>query len=96
LCYDTLSGRYFKSDAETIRQAANNVNERIFHDMWAPLNEFWSYLGLDPTVLGDEVGFNMDHLVRITFTSHLVPGKNVPCLAVTFTGLPVADYGKVF
>lgn len=94
LCYDTLSGRYFHSDAETIRQAALNVNESIIKDMWASLNEFYGYLGLDSTVLGEEMGFNLDHLIDLEFTSHLAQGKT-PCLAITHKSLPVADYGKI-
>lgn len=96
LCYDTWSGRYFKSDVETIRQAANTVNENIIGgDMSAELNAFWTLLGLDSTRGGDEVGFNLEHLVKLEFTSHLTP-ERVPCLAITYTSLPVANYGQVF
>jgi hypothetical protein len=94
LCYDELSGRYFHSDAETIRQAALNVNESVIKDMYASLNEFYGYLGLDSTVLGEQMGFNLDRLMDIVFTSHLAQGKT-PCLAVTHKNLPVADYGKI-
>lgn len=96
LCYDTLSGRYFYSDAESIRRAANDVNEEILGgNMWASLNEFWARVGLGDTTLGDEVGFNLGNTMDITFTSHLTP-ENKPCLAITYTRLPKADYGKVY
>jgi hypothetical protein len=96
LCYDTWSGRYFRSDVETIRQAANNVNESIIGgNMYAALNEFWAYLGLADTRAGDEMGFNLEHLVKLEFTSHLAKNGE-PCLAITYVSLPVADYGKVF
>jgi hypothetical protein len=93
LCFDTLSGRYFRSDIETIRQAANNVNDTIIRDMYAALNEFWGYLGLEPTVLGDSMGFNLEHLVKVEFTTTLAP-KGIPCLAVTHVVLPTAEYTK--
>jgi hypothetical protein len=93
LCFDTLSGRYFRSDVETIRQAANNVNDTIINDMYAPLNEFWGYLGLEPTVLGNEMGFNLEHLVKLDFTTTLAP-KGIPCLAITHSVLPTAEYTK--
>ena len=95
LCYDTLSGRYFNSDVESIRRAANDVNEEIIGgNMWASLNEFWARLGLADTTLGEELGFNLEHLVELTFTPHITKdGK--PCLAVTHSKLPVANYGQV-
>jgi hypothetical protein len=96
LCYDTLSGRYFKSDIETIRRVANDINEEMLNgNMWAALNQFWNQIGLDGTTLGDEMGFNLDHTIQLTFTSHLAKDGRT-ALAVTHTSLPVYDYGKVF
>jgi hypothetical protein len=96
LCYDVLSGRYFQSDIETIRRAANEINACILNgDMYASLNQFWAFLGLDSTTLGEELGFNIEHRVELVFTSHLAK-NGVPCLAVGYTSLPIADYGKVF
>ena len=96
MCYDVLSGRYFKSDIETIRQAANNINQQIVGgDMYASLNEFWAFLGLGPTTLGEEMGFNLEHFVELVFTSHLAQDGQ-PCLAVGYSKLPIADYGKVY
>jgi hypothetical protein len=94
LCYDVLSGRYFKSDVETIRRAANEINALILNgEMYASLNEFWAFLGLDSTTLGEELGFNIEHRIELVFTSHLAK-NGVPCLAVGYSSLPVADYGK--
>lgn len=96
MCYDVLSGRYFKSDIETIRQAANNINQQIVGgDMYASLNEFWAFLGLGPTTLGEEMGFNLEHFVELVFTSHLAQDGKA-CLAVGYSKLPIADYGKVY
>lgn len=96
LCYDVLSGRYFKSDIETIRRAANEINKTIVGgNMYASLNEFWGFLGLAPTTLGEELGYNLEHFVDLVFTSHLAQ-DGTPCLAVGHASLPIADYGKVF
>lgn len=95
LCYDSLTGRYFRSDIEKIRQAQNEINRRMVGgDMYASLNEFYALLGLASTVVGDELGFNLDHFVDIVFTSHLSEENGTPCLAVGWAKLPVADYGK--
>jgi hypothetical protein len=95
LCFDTLSGRYFTSDIESIRRAANDANEEIIGgNMWCSLNEFWARLGLAETTLGEELGFNLEHLVELQFTPHLAKNGE-PCLAVTHVKLPVANYGQV-
>ena len=93
LCYDTLTGRYFKSDAETIRRAENEINRRVISDMYISQNEFYDLLGLGPTTVGDELGWNLDNLISLVFTSHLAQ-DGMPCLAVGYAKLPIKDYGK--
>lgn len=95
LCYDTFSGRYFRSDMETIRQAQNTINGQIFHDMYIELDAFYELLGLRSTTLGQTHGFNIDNPVELVFTSHLSDGGE-PALAIGWTKLPKYDYGKVF
>jgi hypothetical protein len=95
LCYDKFSGRYFRSDAESIRRAENEINYRLVTDMCAALNEFYDQVGLEHIDAGDQVGWNLDHRCKLAFTSHLSP-EGRPCLAVDFTGGPVAKYGDCF
>jgi hypothetical protein len=94
LCYESLTGRYFKSDVETIRRSANEINASIFKDLYASLNEFWGLLGLDSTTIGDELGFNIEHPVELVFTSHLAADGR-PCLAMGYTSLPIKEYSKL-
>lgn len=95
LCYDTLTGRYFRSDIETIRRAENEINAQVIKDMWCSHNEFYALIGLSDVIAGEELGWNMDHLMSLVFTSHLSP-DGVPCLAIGYKQLPTAGYGKVF
>lgn len=60
LCYDMLSGRYFKSKYETIRQKVNDLNYELMSEMWLNLNEFYYALGLPAIELGYQVGFHID------------------------------------
>lgn len=95
LCFDTFTGRTFRSDVETIRRAENEINARIIRDMWCPHNEFYDLVGLPHVIAGEEMGWNMDHLMELFFTSHLgEDGKTY--LAIGYRKLPKADYGKVF
>lgn len=94
LCYDSLTGRYFRGDIETIRQAANEINRSIVGgNMYASQNEFYAFLGLGPVTLGDELGWNLDNFIDLVFSSHLADDGR-PCLAIGYKSLPRKDYGK--
>lgn len=94
LCYDTITGRRFRNDHESIRRAANEIDSRVLHDMYASLNEFYILIGLDPVAIGDELGWNIDRRIELVFGSKLLDGT--PCLSIGYKQLPVKDYGKVF
>jgi hypothetical protein len=93
LCYDTFTGRYFRSDIEAIRRAENEVNRRVLTDMHASHNEFYALIGLADALAGDELGWNIDNLMELAFTAHLSE-DGTPCLAINYTRLPRCDYYK--
>lgn len=93
MCYDSLTGRYFRGDIEGLRRAENEVNRRVLSDMYASHNEWYELVGLAPAVVGDELGWNIDNLLELVFTSHLA-SNGQPCLAVGYARLPRKDYGK--
>lgn len=94
LCYEPLSARYFRSDIERIRRAANDIDADVLQNMYAPLNEFYKLVGLPDTELGEHLGWNIDHRIDVVFATHLSE-DGVPCLSVTHRQLPVYDYGKL-
>jgi hypothetical protein len=94
LCYDSLTGRYFKSDIEAIRKAANEVNAKVLADMYAPQDEFYELLGLGPTTIGQELGWTIDVRLELVFTSNLSPSGE-PCLAIGYEKLPVYNFDKL-
>jgi hypothetical protein len=93
LCFDSLTGRYFHSDIEAIRRAENEVKRRILTDMYASHNEFYELIGLEGVIIGDELGWNIENIIELVFTSHLAADGR-PCLAIGYTRLPRVDYGK--
>lgn len=90
LCYDSMSGRYFKSDIESVRRAENTLNAKLvqFNDMC--LNDFYYLLGLKPTTLGDIVGWNADNMLRIDFTA-MLSDENQPCIVLNYEVKPDFD-----
>lgn len=87
LCYDLLSGRYFKSDIEKIRRIENQVNKNIICYMFVTLNEVYEKLGLDEIELGQEIGWNNDNNLEFKFSSQLTPDGQ-PCLAIGYSVEP--------
>lgn len=95
LCWESLSGRYFQIDVETIRRAENDYNaELLNHAMYATLNEWYDYLGLEHTELGERLGWNGERRVDLIFSSHLSPDSK-PVLAIGYKFAPFAEYGKL-
>lgn len=88
LCYDSLSGRYFKSDVEKIRRTINDLNQNLVTDLFVTVNDLYYGLGLSGTAQGDQMGWSLDHKIIVTFSSHLTE-KNEPCLALTYEVFPI-------
>lgn len=97
LCYDSISGRYFKSDIEYIRRAGNNLNERLLFDTHISLNEYYDEIGLEEIFpMGEDLGWTVDPdsankgLIEFDFSSQLTEGT--PCLVVGFSNAPRYEY----
>ena len=92
LCYDVLSGRYFKSDIEKLKRCMNEINRQILNDGSASLNDFYYEIGLDSIKIGDDLGWDTRQgLVDIDFSSQLA-SDGTPCLVLDFSIAPVYDY----
>ena len=94
LCYEPLSGRYFKSDIEKIRRAINSINEQMIHNQYVSLNDFYEEIGLGTTSIGDSIGWSIDRGVIQTHFSSQLTDDNRPCLVIAFLDPPVYDYDK--
>lgn len=93
LCRDDYSGRYFTSTVEKIHAAVNKINHTIVHDYCAPLTDFYHEIGLERTSMSDDVGWNVNRLLEVHFTSGLTTDSK-PCLAISFRVDPTHDYTK--
>ena len=102
LCYDSLSGRYFQSDIETIRKAQNDINDYLFSEDYASLNMFYDFLGLEHTRLGAELGWKIDSgTLQIEFDSTLASDKSqgiapgTPGLVLDYNVAPKYEFDKM-
>lgn len=95
LCMDSMSGRYFKSDMETIKQAINKLNRRLTYENYISLNEFYGEIGLDNIKNGELLGWNLDTgLIEPTFSTCLADNGQ-PCIVLDFMVEPRYDYDKL-
>lgn len=95
-CYDSISGRYFQSNVTKIMTAVNNVNYRLFSEMYISLNEFYDELGLPHSIIGDEIGWNINEgllEVSLSDTTHDANGR--PCPVLDYNVAPKYDYSKL-
>ena len=95
LCFDPISGRYFMSSIEAIKRAENELNKQLLHDIfgYVSLNDFYDELGLDRTIVGNDLGWNTDQLIDVSFSSQL-NDNGEPSVVLDFLSTPKYDYDK--
>ena len=92
LCYDAISGRYFKSDIDKLKKAENELNKRMLNEMSVSLNDFYYEIGLDGIGIGDNIGWNINKgFIALQFSSQLTE-EGTPCLVVDYSVVPDYDY----
>ena len=95
LCYDSISGRYFKSNTNKIKSAVNELNERMFNEMYISLSELYDELGLDHTAVSDELGWNIENgIIKIDF-SYQPADDDTPCLVLSYNVAPKYNYNRI-
>ena len=92
LCYDAISGRYFKSDIDKLKKAENELNKRMLNEMSISLNDFYYEIGLDGIGIGDNIGWNINKgFLELQFSSQLTK-DGTPCLVVDYSVVPDYEY----
>lgn len=95
LCFEPISGRYFKSDIDKIKKAENNLNKRIISDAFnsgVSLNDFYEEIGLPKTNMGENIGWSLDTGLIDIYLSAQVTDDGTPCLVINCTNPPKYDF----
>ncbi len=95
LCYDCLTGQYFWSDRESIREKVNDFNEMLLKDMYGDKNEWLLSLGCNQVEDGDLLGWNSDKLLDVNIKSLVAPNGK-PCLALSYYTKPSPYFRRGF
>ncbi len=83
LCCELMTRRYLRSDMETLKKAANEINFRINHDIYVTLDEFYDLIGLPHTSVSSNLGWDSLKLLDLSFTTTLAEDGE-PCLAFEY------------
>lgn len=94
LCYDTWSGRYFKSSIPKIERAVNEINSECIEDMCASLNDFYFLLGLPEIKCGDDCGWNTDQKLNVYFSAQVADNDD-PCIVLNYSTEPFTNYTQL-
>lgn len=91
---DEISGRYFRSDMNSINKVINELNEKINHQDYVSLNELYSGYGLDPLKEGDLLGWNITNgIIKLNMSTCLVDDTE-PCIVLDYEKLPTHDFDR--
>ena len=94
LCYESLSGRYFESDMESIKHAVNALNAQMLDDMYVSLNDFYDLIGLSYTDMGEKLGWSIDDgLVETSFSAKTTDDGQL-CLVLDYSIQPKYNFDR--
>lgn len=83
LFYDSISGRYFKCDMETIRRAINDINAAVIDERFMCLNDFYDRIGLPHNKMGYALGWSLGTYLDAHFTAEITDDGR-PCISVDY------------
>lgn len=98
LCYDPLSGRYFRTDISELKSAQNELNYRLINETFIPLNDLYEILGLDilHEVVGDELGWSISRgQVEFRLTAQIA-SNGEPCIVLGYDIYPEYNYRSLY
>ena len=98
LFYDTLSGRYFKSDTKSVEEAFNLLNHQLLRENYVSINEWYYILGLDSIEpLGEMLKWNVEiDLVEFGLEGDMT-NNGEPCISINYKTLPQTyDYNPMW
>ena len=91
---DSISGRYFRSDLDTIRKVVNSLNREMTHQNYISLNKFYSELGLPGIKDGDYIGWNIDRgLIELDFDA-CITDTDEPCIVIDYNITPDKGFDR--
>ena len=95
LCYDSVLGGYFQSNINKIRKIESRLNHRMRSEMYISVNDFFDELGRAQIKHGNDLGWNVDHEINITFSS-IITEEDRTCLVIDYDICPRHDFRSLY
>ena len=97
IIYEPITKTYFLSTPEAVRKSENRYNRRIIGgEMYLPINEFWTDIGLRARAEGDIIGNNVDHPLELGPFHAQVDENERPVLVINYErSAPTKEYMKI-
>lgn len=83
LCCELYTGRYFRSDMESLRKAQNDINAKIMTNLYVVLEDFYHLVGLAYTTESGNLGWDSNKLMDLQFSA-VMTESGEPCLAFEY------------
>ena len=96
LCYETISGRYFKSTIQKLKKAENVLNKRMMSDVYVSLNDLYDLIDLPFTQMGHELGWTFEgDMLEFDFSA-TISDTDEPCLVIDYSTQPKSGYQNLY
>lgn len=98
LFYDEYGDRFFETTLEQVISAEYHLNRNYTLRGYTVLNEFYDFLGLEPTDYGSEVGWvaNDDGKYWIEFHHQEINIKGVDCILISMPFAPDLEWQEEY
>ena len=84
LCYDDFSGRYFRTDLNTLKRIENEINRDMMTECVWSVNELYDLIGLEHIPLGDSRGFDINKELLTFSYDAKVSEDGKPCIVLRY------------
>lgn len=90
LFQEGLTGRYLRTEMESIRKAVNDFNYILNHDLEVCLGEFYDLIGLDQTTQSPSIGWTSEQQLDLHFHAVVDQKAGEPCIVFEYITPPKA------
>lgn len=89
---DELSGQVFRHDIVKIREGVVEFNNKLMSEMRCTVNEMYDCIGLDHTVMGDLLLYDIEYGVLTVSDSQVVKRNGHACTVLHWSHMPRGRY----
>lgn len=95
LFYEPQTDRYFMSTMQKVQKAVIDINFHIINDNYAPLNAFFSLLGLKSIAQGEDLGWTTEVPLEVNYSAQVTDDDRT-AMVIEYRRLPIVNFYKGF